>query len=70
MRILIGQRVFTNSGLLAEAATLRAKSVLKEDGEDESYIKAIDDMIFLLPTIAIKFGYLLDLTGTDYGSRN
>ena len=70
MRILIGQRVFTNSGQLAEAATLRAKSVLKEEGEDESYEKAIDNMIFLLPTIATKFGYLLDLTGTDYGRSN
>ena len=44
MRILIGQRVFTNSGQLAEAATLRAKSVLKEEGEDESYEKAIDNI--------------------------
>jgi hypothetical protein len=70
MRILIGQKVFTNSGLLAEAATLRAKSVLKEEGQDESYVKAIDDMIFLLPTISTKFGYLLDLTGTDYGRKN
>jgi len=70
MRNLIGQKVFSNSGLLAEAATLRAKSVLKEEHEDESYEKAIDNMIFLLPTIATKFGYLLDLTGTEYGRNN
>ena len=27
-------------------------------------------MIFLLPTIATKCGYLLDLTGTEYGRNN
>tara|TARA_B100000315_G_scaffold258307_1_gene309962 strand:+ start:6848 stop:8881 length:2034 start_codon:yes stop_codon:yes gene_type:complete len=70
MRNLIGQKVFANSSQLAEAATLRAKSVLKEKNEDESYEKAVDNMIFLLPTIAIKCGYLLDLTGTEYGRNN
>ena len=70
MRNLIGQKVFSNSDQLAEAATLRAKSVLKEENEDESYEKAIDNMIFLLPTIATKCGYLLDLTGTEYGRNN
>lgn len=70
MRALIGQKLFADSGSLCEAATLRAKSVLKEEFEDESYDKAIDNMIFLLPTIAVKFSYLLDLCGTDYGRKN
>ena len=70
MRALIGQSLFSGSGLMCEAATLRAKSVLKEEFEDESYEKAIDNMIFLLPTIAAKFAYLLDLCGTDFGRNN
>ena len=70
MRHIVGAKMFTNSGALAEAATLRAKSVLKDEFADESSEKAIDDMIVLLPTVASKIGYLLDLCGTDFGTKN
>jgi hypothetical protein len=49
---------------------LRAKSVLREEFEDESSEKAIYNMIFLLPAIATKLGYLQDLCGTDFGAKS
>ena len=70
MREMLGHKFFANSGPLCEAATLRAKSVLREEYEDESSEKAIDNMIFLLPAIATKLGYLLDLCGTDFGAKS
>jgi hypothetical protein len=69
MREMLGHKLFANAGPLCEAATQRAKSVLREEFEDESFEKAIDNMIFLLPAIATKLGYLLDLCGTEYGAR-
>jgi len=70
MREMLGHKLFANAGPLCEAATQRAKSVLREEFEDESFEIAIDNMIFLLPAIATKLGYLLDLCGTDYGARS
>ena len=66
---MIGTTVFANSGPLCVAATLRAKSVMKGEFEDESSERAVDEMILLLPTFATKLGYLLDLIGTDFGAR-
>jgi len=70
MREMLGHKLFNNAGPLCEAATQRAKSVLREEFEDESFEKAIDNMIFLLPAIASKLGYLLDLCGTGFGARS
>ena len=67
---MIGNKLFANSGPLCEAATLRAKSVLRDEYEDESSENAIDSMISLLPAIATKLGYLLDLCGTDFGAKS
>ncbi|MDA0241744.1 MAG: cyclic nucleotide-binding domain-containing protein, partial [Proteobacteria bacterium] len=39
------------------------------DGEDESSKKAVADVIAMLPTKALKFGYLLDLCGTPFGAE-
>ncbi|NQV56923.1 MAG: cyclic nucleotide-binding domain-containing protein, partial [Rhodospirillales bacterium] len=69
IRAVMGNRFFVNAGALCEAATLRAKSVLREEFEDESFEKAIDNLIFLLPTIAVKMGYLLDLCATESGAK-
>ncbi len=69
MRHLLGHQLLTNSHALCEAASLRAKTVLVDEKEDESYEKAVDDMIALLPTIAVKLGYLLDLSGTEFGKK-
>ena len=66
---LISSTMFANSGPLCVAATLRAKSVMKDEYADESSEKAINDMILLLPTFASKLGYLLDLLGTDFGVK-
>lgn len=66
---MIGTTMFANSGPLCVAATLRAKSVMKREFEDESTERAVDEMILLLPTFATKLGYLLDLVGTDFGAR-
>ncbi len=66
---MIGTTMFANSGPLCVAATLRAKSVMKKEFEDESSERAIDEMILLLPTFATKLGYLLDLIATDFGAR-
>ncbi len=70
MSDLLGKQLFSNSGYLCMAATLRAKSVLKEEFTDESSTKAIDDMLGFLPTIAARLGYLLDLIGTEFGEQN
>lgn len=67
---LIGSTMFVNSGPLCVAATLRAKSVMKDEFADESTDKAIQAMIALLPTFSTKLGYLLDLHGTDFGARS
>ena len=66
---MIGTTMFANSGPLCVAATLRAKSVMRKEFEDESSERAVDEMILLLPTLATKLGYLLDLIGTDFGAR-
>jgi len=70
MSDLLGKQLFSNSGYLCMAATLRAKSVLKDEFADESSTKAIDDMLGFLPTIAARLGYLLDLIGTEFGEQN
>jgi len=57
-------------GGLSEAATLRAKTVFHDGVSDQSSDKAIEDTLGLLPTKAAKFGYLIDLCGTDFGTKN
>lgn len=70
IRNLLGKQLLNASGTISEAATKRAKIVLKDEKDDESSTKAIDAMIALLPTIAAKLGYLLDLVGTEFGKQN
>ncbi len=74
-RDLLGDLVASRSisegaGDVSEAVTLRAKSVLAGAGMDQSSEKAIDDVLALLPTQAASFGYLIDLSGTDFGAKN
>jgi hypothetical protein len=74
-RELLGDLVASRSisegaGAVSEAVTLRAKTVLTGEGMDESSEKAIDDVLALLPTPAARFGYLVDLGGTDFGDKN
>lgn len=70
MRDLVGNRIMGDNGALAESLTLRAKSLFTEEFADENSEKAIADVIGLLPTTALKFGHLLDLCGTDFGTEN
>lgn len=67
MKNLVGNKVLGDNDALAEAMTLRAKSLFVKEGEDENSRKAVADIIKLLPTKALKFGYLLDLCGTPFG---
>lgn len=53
---------------ISGAATSRAKSLFVKEGSYESWEKAIDDMIDLLPTKAAKFTYLIDLSDTGVGT--
>ena len=54
---------------VSEAATSRAKSLFVKEGSYESWEKAIDDMLDLLPTKAAKFTYLIDLCETGVGAE-
>ena len=68
--LISSRSISEGAGDISEAVTLRAKSVLAGAGMDESSEKAIDDVLGLLPTHAARFGYLIDLGGTDFGSKN
>lgn len=52
---------------ISGAATTRAKSLFVKEGSYESWEKAIDDMIEMLPTKASRFTYLIDLSDTGVG---
>ena len=54
---------------VSEAATSRAKSLFVKEGSYESWEKAIDDMLDLLPTKVAKFTYLIDLCETGVGAE-
>ena len=67
---LIEHKVIADGGTISEAATLRAKMVFSNDGLNESSEIAIDSMLKMLPSKAIKVQYLLDLVGSDFGEKN
>ena len=67
---LIKNHALSGENKIGEAATLRAKSLFVNEGEDESWEKAIDDMLSLLDTRAGQFAYLVDLCTTDFGIKH
>jgi hypothetical protein len=67
---LVQNHVMSGENSIGEAATLRAKSLFVEDGQDESWEKAIEDMLGLLQTRAGQFAYLVDLCTTDFGIKH
>jgi hypothetical protein len=52
---------------ISDAATTRAKSLFVKEGSYESWEKAIDDMVEMLPTKASRFTYLIDICDTGVG---
>ncbi len=66
---LVQHHALSGDSSIGEAATLRAKSLFIEEGQDESWEKAIDDMLGLLETRAGQFAYLVDLCTTDFGVK-
>lgn len=53
--------------MMAEAITRRAKTALAKGQDDLSFEAAIGEVQALLPSIADRVGYLLDLLATSYG---
>jgi hypothetical protein len=64
---LIEHKAIADGGGISEAATLRAKMVYSDGGLNESSEIAIESMLQMLPSKAIKVQYLLDLVGSDFG---
>ncbi len=64
---LVEHHTLSGENNIGEAATLRAKSLFVEEGQDESWENAIDNMLGLLGTRAGQFAYLVDLCTTDFG---
>lgn len=73
-KALIGHFVRTKAiaegGGLGEAVTMRARMVFSDGMSDTSVEDAIDRILELLPTPAARFGYLVDLSGTDFGEKH
>ncbi|MEX2451849.1 MAG: cyclic nucleotide-binding domain-containing protein [Rhodospirillales bacterium] len=67
---LVLHHALSGDNRISEAATLRAKSLFVEEGQDESWEKAIADMLKVLKTKASQFAYLVDLCSTDFGVRH
>ena len=67
---LVQNHALSGENSIGEAATLRAKSLFVEEGQDESWEKAINDMLGLLETRAGQFAYLVDLCTTDLGIKH
>ncbi|MEQ8194930.1 MAG: cyclic nucleotide-binding domain-containing protein [Rhodospirillales bacterium] len=70
MEALIAHHALSGDNRISEAATMRAKSLFVEEGQDESWDKAIDDMLRLLENKASQFAYLVDLCSTEFGVRH
>ncbi len=71
MAVMVENDVLSKgSGGMGEAVTMRAKVAFAKPGKDQSSERAIDDTLGMLPTKAAKFGYLVSLTGSDFGAKN
>lgn len=67
---LVQNHAMSGENSIGEAATLRAKSLFVDEGQDESWEKAINDMLGLLETRAGQFAYLVDLCTTEFGIKH
>lgn len=67
---LVGNRMLSGNGVLAESLTLRAKSVFRDEFEDEDAERAISEVIEKLPAKSAKFNYLMELASTPLGQEN
>jgi len=55
---------------MAEAAVLRAKSVLGDGHEDLPSPVTLQQLLQTIPNQAVRLGFLMDLTGTDFFKKN
>lgn len=69
LRDMIDYSGLLGGGAMSEAVTLRAKMTLGAE-DDLSIQEAIDQVLALLPTQAVRLGYLLDLAQTPLGEKN
>ncbi len=56
--------------MVSESVTRRARLVLKNGDEDLSPEEGIASILKLLPNRAVKIGYLLDLSQSEFGAKN
>jgi len=71
----IFRELFEAAGLgggsqMAEATVLRAKSVLGDGHEDLSSAVTLQQLIQVIPSQAVRLGFLMDLTRTDFFTKN
>ncbi|MBL6931953.1 MAG: cyclic nucleotide-binding domain-containing protein [Rhodospirillales bacterium] len=66
---LIGLGGFTGGVAISEALTRRIRIVLKKGDIDLSPDAGIASVLSLLPNMAVKVGYLLDLSHSDFGVK-
>ena len=57
-------------GRVSEAVTRRARMVLKTGDDDLSPEEGIASILKLLPNRAVKIGYLLDLSQSEFGAKH
>ncbi len=67
---LVRNKAIAEGGGIGEAVTMRARMVFSDGLSDATPEDAIDHILELLPTQAARFGYLVDLAGTDFGNKN
>ena len=66
---LIGLGGFTGGVAISEAVTRRVRIVMKSGDNDLSPDAGIASVLAMLPNRAVKIGYLLDLSHSDFGAK-
>jgi len=66
---LIGLGGLAGGAVMSEAVTRRARLVLKSRDNDLSPAEGIASILMLLPNDAVKIGYLLDLSRSEFGGK-
>ena len=70
VRMLIAPAGFVGGPGISEALTMRARVSLAAGGEDLTPEKAIAEIQKVLPSRAVRLGYLLDLARSPFGQKN
>lgn len=61
---------FYGGPAMSEAVTRRIRMVMNSNGRDLSVEEGIAKILELCPTSAVRLGYLLDLSGSEFGTAN